>query len=200
MGGTLLIPIDVSQVLEPTQFAFILRDLAYTFEPEDVVIYNADGVDLTLFTLDVEDATQRQWGSYYGWDVEDDTNLVGTVYDRKVKKSKKMETESDVFTYWRHEFHTYWQAHQPGGTHEVSEDGFHLADGTVHIDHDHLVIAISGLKLDGKHPEDLSRAEPLYGGSKELDVAMVAIQAWNPLEPHDVIAATEEEGLSEEEL
>ncbi len=199
MDGTLLLPIDLSQIQESTQFAFILRNLAYTFEPEDVVIYNADGVDLTLFTLDVVDSTERQWGSYYGWDVEDDTRLFGTVYDQKVKRSKKKETESDVFTYWRHEFHTYAQAHLPGGSHEVDESGYHIADGTLHIDHDHIVIAISGLKRDRRRPEDLTRAEPLSGGSKNLDVAMVAIQAWNPVEPGHVVTASAGE-LDEEEL
>lgn len=195
--GTLLMPIDVSRVLDATQFAFQLQDLALTFDVEDVVIYNADGIDLSLFTLSVEDSTERQWGSYYGWEVEDDTKLMGFVYDNKVKKSKKM-TESDIFTYWRHEFYTYAAAHAEGGTHEVGEDGFHLADGTLHIDHDQLIIAITGLKRDSKHPEDLSRADPFSGGHVTVDVGMVAVQVENPVEPKDMSAYLESDLVFQE--
>ena len=70
--GTMLIPFDLSKIQDPTQFAFALSDMTLRFGASDVVFYNRDGVDLTLFTLDVKDPTQRQWGSYYGWDVEND--------------------------------------------------------------------------------------------------------------------------------
>ena len=52
--------VDVGDVLEPTQFTFALHELPLHFEADDVVIYNADGVDLTAYNsretaADVED-------------------------------------------------------------------------------------------------------------------------------------------------
>lgn len=188
--GTLLIPIDMSQVLEPTQFAFVARNLPLDFEHDDVVIYNGDGVDLSLFTLQVENATLRQWGSYYGWAVEEDTNLIDFVFDKKVKKSKKKDRESDVFTYWRHEFYTYAEAHAIGGSHEIDSHGLH-PDATVHVDHDSLVLAIWGVERDTRNPDDLTRAKPLEPGNRSLDFVAVMIQAVNPVEPEDVVVEIE---------
>ena len=140
--GVMYIAIDLSDVRDPTQFAFLMADSPVRFGVDDVVFYNRDGVDLTLFTLAVEDPTERQWGSYYGWDVEQDAGTVGTVYDPKVGSAEHPELQSDMLTYWRHEFHTYAAKHTTGGTHEVV-GGMH-PDGTMHIDHDHVIIAIRG--------------------------------------------------------
>ncbi len=177
--GTVLVPVDLSRVREPTQFALRFPDLPLDFESDDVVLHNSDGVDLTIFTLSVDDSTVRQWGSYYGWKVEDDTGLEGVVYDTKVKKTKDKNVDSDVFTYWRHEFHTYEVAHETGGTHEVDAEGYH-PDGTLHIDHDHLVIAIAGFtrpkdyavhftKLDVDLEAALAKAEARYADSLEKE-------------------------------
>ena len=111
--GTLLVPVDVGQVFDPTQFAFKIQNLPLAYTNPDVVIYNADSVDLTLFSLFV-DTSRRQWGSYFGWAVFDDTKLRGVVYDGKVKKSEKPDKLSDTFTYWRHEFFTYAAASYGG--------------------------------------------------------------------------------------
>ena len=141
--GTLYLPMDVSQVRDATQFAFAFRDLPLEFDANDVVIYNRDGVDLTIFELDVDD-DEYQWGLYFGWEVEVDDGLFGTVYDGQVAAPVDEDNVSHVFTYWRHEFHTYADAHAPGGSHWVNGGGYH-PDGTKHVDHDHLVIAIKGM-------------------------------------------------------
>ncbi len=122
-SGTLLIPIDVSQIVDPAQFAFMINNLAIAFGHDDVVIYNADGVDLTLFTLEVQDPTEREWGSYFGWDVNGDGGLNGTAFENTVLDSLGESGGSDILSYWRHEFHTYAEAHKPGGSHEVDENG-----------------------------------------------------------------------------
>jgi hypothetical protein len=139
--GTLLIPFDLTDVADPTQFALAVLGKALRFTPADVVFYNKNGFDLTLFTMQVDDPTQRQWGSYYGWDVKTDAGIVQTIYDTKVWGSVAQDAQSDLVTYWRHEFHGYRAAHAPGGSHEVNVSGFH-ADGTVHVDHDFLILAI----------------------------------------------------------
>jgi len=166
LDGTILVPVDLSRVLDPMQFALQFEGLSLDFENEDVVLYNTQGVDLTVFTLAVDDATERQWGSYYGWAVEDEAGLLGLRYESKVEKSKKKSEQSDVFLYWRHEFHTYADAHAPGGSHEVDASGFH-PDGTMHIDHDFLVIAITGLDFPLSDRDKLIEADLEY----EEDVA-----------------------------
>ena len=61
-----------------------------------------------------------------------------------------------MFTYWRHEFYTYDAAHQPGGEYYAqteNEDGYLLhKDGTVHVDHGRLVVAIAGKLRDPRDP------------------------------------------------
>jgi len=190
--GTLLVPVDLSALLDPTQFALTVRNLPLAFEHDDVVIYNGDGVDLTLFTLNVVDPNERQWGSYYGWNVEEDTGLVGKVYDKKVRKALKKGIEGDIFTYWRHEFHSYRAAHEPGGSHEVNANGHH-PDGSVHIDHNHIVLAIHGLRRDKGRPEDMTRATKLMPGRRDLDVVFASYRNENPIEPDMVQNEVEEE-------
>jgi hypothetical protein len=177
--GTLLIPFNMSYVLDPTQFAFKVTNLPYEFDVEDVTFYNVHGFDLTLFTLSVADGTQRQWGSYYGWQVQDDTGLLGDVYDPKVRPSVHPDRESDSLTYWRHEFHTYAAAHAPGGTHQVDSSGRH-PDGTFHVDHENLVVAISGRKRSTSGSQDIG---PLKPGFVQMDLVLVMLPSEGPVEP-----------------
>ncbi len=179
--GTLYLPLDLKGVLDAMQFMLALYDLPLEFTEEDVVIYNADGVDLTLFTLDVANSTERQWGSYHGWRVEDDTGIFGDVYAGKTGKPGNLSQISDIFTYWRHEFHTYAAAHAAGGLYAVDVDGFH-SDGTRHIDHSNLVIAISGKERNPAAPLDLSLATPLEPGSREVHVGWISVKSGNPIE------------------
>ncbi len=178
--GTLLLPLNLEQVLDPVQFAFALRNLPLAFTADDVVIYNTDGVDLTLFTLDVN-STQLQWGDYTGWTVETDAGIPADIYEGLEHDSDDPSRTSDLFTYWRHEFYTYRNAHLPGGTHEVNEAGYH-PDGTLHIDHDHLVIAIRGQLRDPKAPDDPTRLEPLAPGNVTVDVGWVSIWSEQPVD------------------
>ena len=173
--GVLYIPVDLSDVLDPTQFAFVMPNDPVVFTPEQVVFYNRHGVDLTLFTLAVDDPTVRQWGSYYGWDVDEDGGIVGTVYDLKVGESPAEHEASDMLTYWRHEFHTYAEAHARGGSHKVDAEGYHK-DGTWHVDHDSLVIAIRG-GLDGA---------PLRAPHLVTDLLVTMVRSDGPIEPEEM--------------
>ncbi len=178
--GTLLLPIDMEKVLDPVQFAFALRNLPLSFTADDVAIYNTDGIDLTLFTLDVT-TPQLQWGEYIGWLVETDAGLPAEIFEGLEYDSDDPIRTSDLFTYWRHEFYTYRNAHLPGGTHEVNEAGYH-PDGTLHIDHDHLVIAIRGQLRDPAAPNAPTRLEPLAPGSVTVDVGWVSIWSDQPVD------------------
>ncbi len=184
--NTLLLPLNLSQVSEATQFALQLGKLRLAFGAEDIVFYNSDGVDLTLFTLEVSDPTQRTWGSYYGWDVKRDGNIMGTVYEKKKKKSKQLASLSDLVTYWRHEFYTYRAAHAVGGTHEVGPNGYHIALGTLHIDHDHLVLGIYGGERDALLLDDDTKQKVLRPGKRTLDVYFSLVQSEHPIEPQEM--------------
>lgn len=183
--GTLLVSFNLSDVLDATQFAYQFTNLPLSFGPDDVVFYNEDGIDLTLFTLSVADEVEHQWGSYYGWTVEDDTNLTGRVFGKKVRLPSNLGAMSDILNYWRHEFHTYYQAHLPSGSHEVSL-GMH-PDGTLHIDHDHLVLAISGKVRSAQNPTNMKKAKPPASGHLVFDLALAVQGAENPVEPELMI-------------
>lgn len=198
MDGTLLVPIDLGDVLDATQFAFLITDTPLAYGPDDVVFYNRDGVDLTLFTLAVDDATRRQWGSYFGWEVEDDASFRSVVYDDKVLLSRRPERQSDLLTYWRHEFHSYKQAHGSGGSHQVNADGYH-PDGTLHVNHDGLVLAIHGKLRDRNAPHDASKQRRLTPGRRSIDLLALASVAENPIEPN-VMADRAESSRSYYEL
>jgi hypothetical protein len=182
--GTLLIPFDVSRILDAKQFALELWNLSLAYGADDVVFYNADGVDLTLFTLAVQDVTQRQWGSYFGWIVEDDTGLASAVYDSQVVVPRN-DGLSNLLTYWRHEFHTYRLAHLLGGSHFVDFLGLH-PDGTYHVDHDRLVLAIAGKKRTST-----GSLEPLPPGPVTVTVALQAVTAGGPIEPGEMVQILE---------
>lgn len=187
--GTLYLALDVSRVLDPRQFLMGFLDLPLVYGADDVTIYNKDGIDLTLFTAAVEDPTQRQWGSYYGWDVEGDSGFVDTIYEQKADTdlANILAGISNVFTYWRHEFHTYKTAHEPGGTHEVdSVNGLH-PDGTAHIDHYNLVIAIHGVERDPTDPQDPAKFTPLAPGLREVHLGWISFDTEVPFETQDIV-------------
>ena len=180
--GTLLLPMDVGEVLDAAQFAFHITNFPLAFGGNDVVIYNEDGVDLTLFTLEVDSPNERQWGEYYGWSVEDDKGLYGDYYDPRVLSLVRPEKTSDLLTYWRHEFHTYEAAHADGGTHHVDRNGAH-PDGSFHVDHGQLVIAISGVE---RNPDDPTDVEPLDPGKMEIDLVLTVTPSEGPLPGSEV--------------
>jgi hypothetical protein len=61
-------------------------------------------------------------------------------------------TTSDTLHYSRHEFRTYFLDHYERTVHAVDASGSWHADGTRHVDHDHLVVALIGRLADGSLP------------------------------------------------
>jgi hypothetical protein len=60
--------------------------------------------------------------------------------------------DSDLLNYSRHEFNTYFLQHAEHLAHSTDpNDGNWHLDGTRHVDHDHLILAISG-KINGAAP------------------------------------------------
>jgi hypothetical protein len=62
--------------------------------------------------------------------------------------------ESDILQYARHEFNSYFLAHQERQAHAVdaTDPNWH-ADGTRHVDHNHLILALTGQLGGGALPE-----------------------------------------------
>jgi hypothetical protein len=189
--GTVLLPLDLTRVLDGTQFAFQFKDLRLAFGPGDVVFYSKDGVDLTLFTLAVDDSDKRQWGSYYGWEVDEDGDISGYRYQNRFARTRDLLTSSDILTYWRHEFRTYHTAHLPGRTHEVNELGFH-SDGTRHVDHDFIVLAISGMQRHWLFPDNEFLDTYLHPGRARVRLNVAVVGAVMPVEPRIMIPLIEE--------
>lgn len=120
--GTVLIPLDISAIAQRMVFDGFGEGFPLLFGASDVMIYNTQGFLMQLLT--------PANASIYA--ITDPGN-----------------PDSFELTYDRHEFLTYRQTH-------AHENGFGLdpydrnwhTDGSYHVDHDHLVVAIKGV-LEG---------------------------------------------------
>ncbi len=191
MNGTVLLPLDLSMVADSTQFAFQFKKLGFAFGNGDVTFYSKDGADLTLFTLAVDDSTEREWGSYYGWEVDDDSEISGYRYENKFARARDLVTSSNILTYWRHEFHSYAKAHLPGGSHEIDENGFH-PDGTLHIEHDRIVLAIRGQERNFLFPDLEHLNYKIFPGRRNVRLNVAVEPSENPVEPMVMIPMVED--------
>jgi len=156
-SGVLNVPLDISRVTSATAFAVYLDGLALEFESDDILVYNKQGYNLNLFTLDV-DGVEKEWGAWY---------------PPKALTTLKAGA-SNIFTYWRHDFVEYNEAHAPGGQHDPLVEGDNLTlfhpDGTVHVDHGQLNVAVSGTV----------KGRTLPGGSRTVTVHVFQLQTEDP--------------------
>jgi hypothetical protein len=127
--GVVYLTLDLTDLTQPLLFDAQAHGLPLRFEAEDVVFTNVQG-----FLM------QRL--------VEPDGE--SPIPGMSVSPSGSAGA-SDTLRYSRHEFRTYFLDHDERLPHAVdaSDDGWH-ANGTRHIDHDHLVIAIVGHMPDGR--------------------------------------------------
>jgi hypothetical protein len=123
--GTIYILVDVAQVSEATTFTGAALGYPLRFGAQNVAIYNKDG-----FLMQLLDPNQR--GLF--------------------RLTRGGTGQSDVLSYWRHEFQTYKREHRQVDARRQDDDSDWHADGSYHVDHDHLMIAISGSLQDGTLP------------------------------------------------
>ena len=125
--GTVFIPLDVSSVSDATSFTGQAIGFPLLFGAESVMIYNEQGFLMQLL----------------------DPSKVG-LFSIDVGGP----SDSTALDYWRHEFRTYKREHRQvdGLQTNGSTPDWH-ADGSYHVDHDHLVIAVRGTFADGRFPE-----------------------------------------------
>jgi hypothetical protein len=123
--GTLYIAVDVSGVSDATVFTGTANGFPLTFGAEGVSMYNRQGFLMQLLDPSSPGLFRIAAGGN------------GT---------------SDTLSYWRHEFATYKQAHRREDSFRTDDDPDWHADGTPHIDHNGIVVAIVGMLADGTRP------------------------------------------------
>jgi len=123
--GTIYIPLDVTAVSDATRFTGTAFGLPLQYQAENVAMYNDQG-----YLMQLLDPTAPRLFDLKGGDLDRSTTL----------------------SYWRHEFNTYKQ--EEAATAHAREDaaGEWHADGTRHVDHDHIVVALRGAFADGGTP------------------------------------------------
>jgi hypothetical protein len=123
--GTVYIAVDVSAVNDATVFTGTANGFPLMFGSQTVSMYNEQG-----FLMQVLDPTSP--GLF-----------------RIVRGGNGT---SDTLAYWRHEFRTYHQDHRQLDAHRTDDDPDWHADGTPHIDHNRIVIAVAGSLPTGAPP------------------------------------------------
>ena len=137
--GTVYVPVDVSRVDSATTFTAMAEGFRLAYGPGNVAMYNDQG-----FLMQLLDPTAVQ-------------SLFQIVPGDL--------TTSDVLAYWRHEFASYKAAHRRNDNLDTDDDPDWHADGTYHVDHDHIVVAIRGM-VDGRTPTP--------GSTPEFELAVVS--------------------------
>jgi hypothetical protein len=117
--GTVYLPVDISAIAEHMLFSGIGWNYPLLFDGNDIVIYNTQGVLM---------------------------QLLGPKQEGIFAIADPGSPHSFELIYDRHEFETYRakHTHQGGYGLDPRDPEWH-SDGTRHIDHDHLVIAIQGI-------------------------------------------------------
>lgn len=125
--GAVYLSLDMSNVSLPRVFRAQAQGYPLRFTEDDVVFYNTQGFLMQLL----------------------DGGIPGLFSLAAAGKSG----DSDLLQYSRHEFSTFYLQHAERQPHDVAADdpNWHL-DGTPHIDHDHLVLAIAGSVDGGARP------------------------------------------------
>jgi hypothetical protein len=123
--GTVYVPVDVSRVDAATTFVGETAGFPLRFGAGDVAMYNDQG-----FLMQVLQPGNTQLFSITAGDL----------------------VRSNRLSYWRHEFATYKQEHRRRDERAVDDDTEWHVDGTYHVDHDHIVVAIRGTMPNGAPP------------------------------------------------
>jgi len=137
--NTVLIPVDISAIDDRMVFNGLGEQYPLLFDADDIAIYNTQGFLMQLLT--------PENASIYA--IDDPGN-----------------PDSFALTYDRHEFVTYREqhAHVDGFGLDANDPAWH-SDGTFHIDHDRLVIAIKGT-VENQGP-------PAPGKTPNFDLSIV---------------------------
>lgn len=124
--GTVYVPVDVSAVDAATTFTGRGLGFPLAFRADSIAIYNEQG-----FLMQLLDPAKK--GLF--------------------RMTPGSPANSAELSYWRHEFATYKSQHRhlDAWAPDDQDRAWH-ADGTYHVDHDHLLVAIRGALPNGSIP------------------------------------------------
>lgn len=123
--GVVYLSLDVTGMENPRTFRAQAKGYPLRFTTDDIMFYNTQG-----FLMQLLDASIPGLASIIPFSSAD----------------------SNLLNYSRHEFSTYFLQHAENLPHATDpSDGNWHQDGTRHIDHDHLILAIAG-KVNGSVP------------------------------------------------
>ena len=123
--GTLYVSVNVKAVSHATTFVGSGQGYPVDFSAADVSMYNDQG-----YLMQLLDPTDEGLFTIYG----------GSGLD------------SNALQYWRHEFETYKRDHRRTADRGLGNERHWHNDGTPHVNHDHIVVAIRGQLADGTMP------------------------------------------------
>lgn len=124
-NGVVYLSLDLSGNNDPRTFRAQALGYPLRFTTADAVVYNTQGFLMQLLNAPIPGLASI-------------TSVI--------------TADSDLLNYSRHEFNTYFLQHAEHLPHSTdpADGNWHL-DGTRHVDHDHLILAISG-KINGAAP------------------------------------------------
>src|SRR5882724_84311 len=131
--GVAYIAFDATAINLPMVFEARAAGYPLRFGAEDVVFRNIQGFLMQLLMQGAPDATQPVPGMF-------------------VFPAANPDTDGDTLHYSRHEFTTYFLQHMERQPHAVDpNDGNWHLDGSRHVDHNHLILALMG-SVNGAPP------------------------------------------------
>ncbi|MGE0684905.1 MAG: hypothetical protein AB7P69_28835 [Candidatus Binatia bacterium] len=125
--GVVYLSLDLTNVTMPMIFRAQAKGYPLRFTSQSAVFYNTQGYLMQLL----------------------DENMPG-LFSIDAANSA---SDSDILQYSRHEFNTFFLQHQERQAHTVdpTDSNWH-EDGTPHIDHNHLILALTAQLNDGSFP------------------------------------------------
>ena len=131
-AGITYLSLDLSGVTNPLIFQAFMGGYPLTFSAGDVTFYNSQGFLMQLLLNKTSRGTTPVEGMFV--------------------LPAPTTADSNVLWYSRHEFNTYFLQHLPGQARatDPTDPNWHV-DGTRHVDHNHVILAING-KLNGVAP------------------------------------------------
>ena len=123
--GTVYLAVDVGRVSDATTFTGAADGFPLHFGATSVAIYNEQGFLMQLLDPSAPGLFRIRSGATMG---------------------------SDALDYWRHEFRSYKEEHRKVDARRTDGDADWHVDGSYHVDHDHLVVAIAGTLAGGSRP------------------------------------------------
>jgi hypothetical protein len=125
--GVVYLSLDLTNVTDPVVFQARIVGYPLRFRTDDAVFYNTQGYLMQLLNQEIP----------------------GLAAVAPIDKAK----ESDILQYARHEFNSFFLAHHEREAHEVdaADPNWH-ADGTRHVDHNHLILALAGQLSNNSTP------------------------------------------------